>query len=351
MKFVGVTEFPLVGHYLGQVFCTHGVRFDWHADFVTDGHLLDPLADFYVKLLREVTGERSTHLDPHGRLAYVAATGNDALIVASLPKNVKGRRGDWARLKRFVRQNGSHVSLIRENAASGVIRSATIHGITNYNAQILAACEVWEADPSAKRAIDIKKGCAQIRSILQAARVLAPSWRRNTSSERWNEVHRTIRLQQRTWEEDLRIRAIDVRIDDCHRQVLMDADILLTVFSNLFSNIIKYAERGSVVNVTFHSEAREFVIEFEMSSLVIPKEDVGRLVLLGERGRDAKCEGDGVGLALVKRAMDVYGGELRITPGQPRMGTQWATNVFALKFPPKLVREISPSSSKPGWTR
>jgi two-component system OmpR family sensor kinase len=115
-----------------------------------------------------------------------------------------------------------------------------------------------------------------------------------------------------------------------------DAKLLFQVFSNLLSNAIKYSPGGGEIEVAAESTADEVVIAVSDHGIGIPGSDLDHLFERYHRGSNVSgIVGTGVGLYLVKMAVDPHRGSVEVTskegegscfvirlPRQPAASTQ-----------------------------
>lgn len=95
--------------------------------------------------------------------------------------------------------------------------------------------------------------------------------------------------------------------------VSSDADFLEIIWSNLISNAIKFTELGGKIRVTLYSENGQAVVKVSDTGCGISR-DTGKHIFdkfyQGETSH-AK-EGNGLGLSLVKKVIDILGGEISV---------------------------------------
>jgi signal transduction histidine kinase len=96
-------------------------------------------------------------------------------------------------------------------------------------------------------------------------------------------------------------------------RVKADPEILALVWNNLFSNAIKFTEAGGRVSVSLEREGDWAVVRVEDTGCGISPE-VGRHIFEKFYQGDPShaAQGNGLGLALVKRVMDILGGEILV---------------------------------------
>ena len=111
------------------------------------------------------------------------------------------------------------------------------------------------------------------------------------------------------------------------RIVTADRELLSLVWSNLFSNAFKFTESGGRVTVTLEAEERYATVKITDTGCGISP-DVGAHIFekfyQGDTSR--ATQGNGLGLALVKRVVDITHGEIGVesTVG---VGTTFAVKI------------------------
>ena len=108
----------------------------------------------------------------------------------------------------------------------------------------------------------------------------------------------------------------EIAIDtDIEEEVLIDSDeeLLTLVWNNLFSNAIKFTERGGCVSVGLKSDGCYAVVQVSDTGCGISQE-AGRHIFekfyQGDTSRST--QGNGLGLALVKRVIDIVDGDISV---------------------------------------
>ncbi len=92
-----------------------------------------------------------------------------------------------------------------------------------------------------------------------------------------------------------------------------DAKLLFQVFSNLLSNAVKYSPGGGTIEVDAEIVADEVVVAIADRGIGIPAGDLERLFERYHRGSNVSgIVGTGVGLYLVKMAVDLHGGGVEV---------------------------------------
>lgn len=113
-----------------------------------------------------------------------------------------------------------------------------------------------------------------------------------------------------TWEK----KNIDIETD-IEEEVFVESDeeLLSLVWNNLFSNALKFTEPGGTVSVTLKTEGAYAAVRVADTGSGISK-DTGKHIFekfyQGDTSR--ATQGNGLGLALVKRVMDIVGGDISV---------------------------------------
>ena len=107
-------------------------------------------------------------------------------------------------------------------------------------------------------------------------------------------------------------RQIDWQLDLAPVTVESDAELLIQVWINLIQNAVKFSDNGGVIEIR--------VQQTDMADVIITDHGVGMSEETMARIFDRFYQGDtsrshegvGLGLCLVKRIMDILGGEIRV---------------------------------------
>jgi signal transduction histidine kinase len=102
------------------------------------------------------------------------------------------------------------------------------------------------------------------------------------------------------------------RQGDCTHADL-DEKLLYSILSNLLSNALKYSPNGGEVSFKFHCEPDEVTFEVTDQGIGIPPEDLRALYQPFHRSSNVgKITGSGLGLAVVKRCVDLQQGQIEV---------------------------------------
>jgi signal transduction histidine kinase len=118
-----------------------------------------------------------------------------------------------------------------------------------------------------------------------------------------------------------------------------DPKLLFQVFSNLLSNAIKYSPDGGAIEVDADIAADEVVVAIADHGIGIPAADLDRLFERYHRGSNVSgIVGTGVGLYLVKMAIDLHGGRVEVT------SREGDGSRFVIRLPMKPADAVEPAA-------
>lgn len=122
--------------------------------------------------------------------------------------------------------------------------------------------------------------------------------------------------------------------------VLMTRTEIQHIFTNIFSNAIKYSFPGSTIIVRVIEEKAWLSVTVQNLSDPIDEEEIGHLWDYGYRGEGARStvkEGNGIGMAVIKTICDVYDIGYEFWQSSSEIeGRKWSK--IRLNFPKKMVR-------------
>ena len=122
-----------------------------------------------------------------------------------------------------------------------------------------------------------------------------------------------------------------------------DAKLLFHVFSNLMSNAIKYSPAGGEIGVEAQATADRVVVAIADKGIGIPAGDLDRLFERYHRGSNVSgIVGTGVGLYLVKMAVDLHGGQVEVQSREGE-GSRFIVSLPIGSAEPS--KEVSPTAS------
>ena len=101
--------------------------------------------------------------------------------------------------------------------------------------------------------------------------------------------------------------------------ITSDKELLSIVWNNLLSNAFKFTEPGGTVSISLKTEDDCAVVSVRDTGCGMPAETLGHIFDKFYQGDTShSMQGNGLGLALVKRIIDIAGGEIRAesVPGE-----------------------------------
>ncbi|MGI0484456.1 ATP-binding protein [Pantanalinema rosaneae CENA516] len=118
------------------------------------------------------------------------------------------------------------------------------------------------------------------------------------------------------------------------RNSWIDPKLLRQILSNLLSNAIKYSPQGGTIRLILSYQGSNAIFLVQDEGIGIPLEDQKHLFEAFYRARNvATIEGTGLGMAIVKRCVELHHGEITVE-SQPGVGT-----TFIVTLPMNLIPE------------
>lgn len=116
------------------------------------------------------------------------------------------------------------------------------------------------------------------------------------------------------FEEALEEKGIELEADiEDVAKIRADASLLELVWNNLLSNAVKFTETGGCITIRQTSDEEHIRIEVSDTGCGITKEQINHIFDKFYQGDTSHSrEGNGLGLALVKRVLELMDGEIRI---------------------------------------
>lgn len=133
---------------------------------------------------------------------------------------------------------------------------------------------------------------------------------------------------------EFRPREVTLKLDSPARLLGSEAE-LHSIASNLITNAVKYTPEDGSVAIRWWVDAQGGHLSVTDTGIGIPEEHLPRLTerfYRVDRGRSRKSGGSGLGLSIVKHALQRHGGRLTIDSIEGR------GSVFTCHFPPKRVK-------------
>lgn len=120
---------------------------------------------------------------------------------------------------------------------------------------------------------------------------------------------------------------LEAEIGGSFEDARADEKLLNHILTNLLSNAVKYSPKGGTVRFVARREGDDAVFVVSDQGIGIPDEDAPRLFDSFHRGKNVgHIAGTGLGLAVVKRAVDAHRGDLRYESAADR-GTTFTVRI------------------------
>ena len=104
---------------------------------------------------------------------------------------------------------------------------------------------------------------------------------------------------------------LDCRLDEV--KIYSSPSLLELVWNNLLSNAVKFTEEGGAISVTLQKQSGKAVVKVSDTGCGISKATGEHIFEKFYQGDTSHArEGNGLGLALVKKVIDLIGGEIRV---------------------------------------
>lgn len=117
--------------------------------------------------------------------------------------------------------------------------------------------------------------------------------------------------------------------------LLADEKLLRHIFTNLLSNAVKYSPAGSPVDFRVRGGGESIVFQVEDRGLGIPAADQPRMFKAFHRGNNVThLAGTGLGLTIVKRCVDLHGGNIEFESVEGAGATFTVTLPLGPESPP-----------------
>lgn len=141
-------------------------------------------------------------------------------------------------------------------------------------------------------------------------------------------------------------KGIRINISECKAEVYIDYKSISVALSHIFENTSKYICRNTTLNISYSEISGFVVINFEMISLRIKPEEIGKIFednYSGDFAKSTTLAGSGLGMSIVKKLTELNKGEFIVeidTDEKSRervMGIPYEKNIFRMKLPVKVI--------------
>jgi signal transduction histidine kinase len=134
----------------------------------------------------------------------------------------------------------------------------------------------------------------------------------------------------RSWREAGRFASHRVEVETSSARVHADRSRLEQILSNLLDNAVKFTPTGRAIHVWVKAERGDAVLTVADEGEGIAPEAIGSmfdLFVQGPQGLDRRSGGLGVGLALVKRLVEMHGGSVSAASDGPGRGARFVVRL------------------------
>lgn len=117
-------------------------------------------------------------------------------------------------------------------------------------------------------------------------------------------------------------------VNQCQNKIVyMDEKLLHSIFTNLLSNAIKYSQENSDIHFILRYEGENAVFQIKDRGIGIIPEDKQQLYDFFYRGQNVgDAPGTGLGLVIVKKCVDLHGGNITVE-SEVQIGTTFTVTI------------------------
>ncbi len=137
------------------------------------------------------------------------------------------------------------------------------------------------------------------------------------------QIRSCILLLENKWEK----KSLDFSISLQEHTICANEELLKQVWINLLDNAIKFTPAGGLIEVALLETEQSFLISIRNNGSTIPPEQMGKIFNKFYQGDESHAsEGNGVGLAIVKRVVELHSGDIRVS-------SQNGVTIFTVELP------------------
>jgi len=126
------------------------------------------------------------------------------------------------------------------------------------------------------------------------------------------QIRSCILLLETEWDR----KELDLQLDFAEHMIHANEELLKQVWINLLDNAVKFAPKGHTVQVAIMEDAEKITVEILNTGSTIPPEKQERIFQKFYQAEEShSAKGNGIGLAIVKRIVQLHGGEVRVSSG------------------------------------
>lgn len=114
-------------------------------------------------------------------------------------------------------------------------------------------------------------------------------------------------------EEKWAAKKVEFKLEFREHNIIADQEMLAQVWINLIDNAVKFSYEGSVVEINIKTDEEHIYVSVINSGAFVPEEKRERIFnKFYQADESHSAEGNGVGLAIVKRAVELHRGEVSV---------------------------------------
>jgi two-component system phosphate regulon sensor histidine kinase PhoR len=107
-------------------------------------------------------------------------------------------------------------------------------------------------------------------------------------------------------------RGVDMRVCSTKARVMSNSVLLSGILRNLVTNAVKYTQPGGRILIGCRRTGQDMRIDVYDTGIGIPPEQLPRIFEAFERLDHMRCDGLGIGLFIVRRALELLGHRIEI---------------------------------------
>ncbi len=154
-------------------------------------------------------------------------------------------------------------------------------------------------------------------------------------------VIRTVILNvYHSFDYDFKIKRVRLRIDSIEIKAYFDYETIRLALYHIFANAVKYICENSDLVVHISEDDGNAIVDFTMKSFYISPEESVQLFedhFSGAIASKRNLNGSGLGMGMIKRALEMNRGKILIIPGDKRINSDYSQNCFRLLLPSKKL--------------
>lgn len=135
---------------------------------------------------------------------------------------------------------------------------------------------------------------------------------------------------------DFKQKRVSLKINNSDIRAFFDYETIRLALYHIFSNAVKYICDNSTLTVHIADQDGMAIVDFSMKSFNISPEESKIIFddhVSGEIPLKKNLNGSGLGMGLIKKALEMNKGEVKVIPGEKKLNSDYSMNVFRFKLP------------------